>query len=362
MTYLFNFQYLCRCCRKQFSYSAIRLKKVVADPELKNTNFFAPRNIKQYFYTRHVDDYILSKIPEPYAKINVMAENFVLADPQIAKSAAFTICSQLKGGYILEFDPGLGFMSEILITASPHLWLFEKNYELIKLLHEKFADQIGKKVKIVNITFKQLRRIISGVDGEVVKNINDIFVDLPRKPWNDDISLSFIITAFNKKIIKFLLYNLTMEEELKQFGKPEFFLFVDETLCQFIMARPDNEHANYYRNLPILFQIFFQVDIILKKLPRKAFLPWPNITKNKNTVNHVFLVRVTPKTEMFLDCRGKSFREMLFIFVKTFCRPKQRIISALERFVPNCGPQFILEDNITTYTNFLELQDRKSVV
>lgn len=51
------------------------------------------------------------------------------------------------------------------------------------------------------------------------------------------------------------------------------------------MARPDNEHANYYRNLPILFQIFFQVDIILKKLPRKAFLPWPNITKNKNTVS-----------------------------------------------------------------------------
>lgn len=27
--------------------------------------------------------------------------------------------------------------------------------------------------------------------------------------------------------------------------------------------------------------------------------------------------------------------------------------------MPNCGPQFILEDNITTYTNFLELQPEK---
>lgn len=62
---------------------------MVADPELKNINFSAPRKVKEYFYTRNVDDYILSKIPEPYAKINVMAENFVLADPQIASKFKF---------------------------------------------------------------------------------------------------------------------------------------------------------------------------------------------------------------------------------------------------------------------------------
>lgn len=58
-------------------------------------------------------------------------------------------------------------------------------------------------MKIVNITFKQLRRIISGVDGEVVKNINDIFVDLPRKPWNDGNIFNFSI--FTRKVNYFPL-------------------------------------------------------------------------------------------------------------------------------------------------------------
>ncbi len=55
-----------------------------------------------------------------------MLQHFLL----LAERIAYVICSRLNSEFVIECDPGLGFMSEILIMSAPHLTLCELNDEL----------------------------------------------------------------------------------------------------------------------------------------------------------------------------------------------------------------------------------------
>lgn len=45
----------------------------------------------------------------------------------LSEKIAFSICSRMEEGFVVESDPGFGFMSKIFVAEFPHLILCEKN-------------------------------------------------------------------------------------------------------------------------------------------------------------------------------------------------------------------------------------------
>ncbi|XP_050422329.1 dimethyladenosine transferase 2, mitochondrial isoform X2 [Adelges cooleyi] len=293
--------------------------------------------------------------------------------PDVA-DAARIICSNLTKSSngeqlrLIEANPGPCLIShEILKNTNHDMCIYENDSEIFKAflleLISKYDDRIslnrGNLLLLWKIEF--LDRVDRG--NRVSKFLSDI--RLPSQPWqSENIGTRIIAGLPNRKFLNYLIYSFVFQTSLMTYGRPEFYFFLPPSL--FIRYSSDPVTGEkYYKTQTILFQSFFEIEL-LKTYPRSAFLP-PKPTKSSSKKSRfkelkevdeksIILARVVGRS----DILGKTglTEELLkpyWYFVKhhTLSR-KNFVIPLMEQWIPGCGPHFIAQ-GLTIFTQFGDL-------
>ncbi len=172
-----------------------------------------------------------------------LGQNF-LTSKAIAKSIA-EAGSPKDGECIIEIGPGEGFLTEEILKLSNNLVLVEKDHRLIPVLEEKFDEEIeNKKLRVIEGDILEM-------DTENL-NINEEYKIIANIPY--------YITG---QIIRKFLESNNQPKSMT--------LLVQKEVAERILARDGKESL-----LSLSVKIFGNPKII-KKVPRGAFNPVPNV-------------------------------------------------------------------------------------
>jgi dimethyladenosine transferase 2 len=126
-----------------------------------------------------------------------------------------------------------------------------------------------------------------------------------------------------------------------------------------------------YRSTTILFQLLFEHEF-LEKLPRQNFLPWQSdyklsshlkLTKfNLVDPDYMYLVKIVPRKEFFQFCQPQNLQALWFFVKQNFVSRKNRVIPALERWIPGSGPRLIVNRKPSEAVKKLNLDTNSSKI
>ncbi|KAK0182839.1 hypothetical protein PV327_000933 [Microctonus hyperodae] len=262
-----------------------------------------------------------------------------------------------KTSFILEINPGYGYVTdELLENKVPYIHLYETepNYiESLKLLSKKYPDRISIRpynlLTLSKIEYKD--RIKKSEQMDV------IFQGAIKKSWNDEPSMHIIGAVPSMKFF-YYLRNSILSQYLSNYGRISLYLAILPSMSMIF-----NESAEQTTRLnanATFFRTFFDCEM-LGSLPRCAFSPMPSDRANKKNKKYredmdtMNVVKLIPKSDFFNAHFSRRDAELFHHFLAIHLkRADIRIIPALEKWIPDCGPRLI-KLNFHIFTKFSEL-------
>ncbi|EAT35245.1 AAEL012582-PA [Aedes aegypti] len=316
------------------------------------------RDLEEYFGPRQYGK-IVDTFPSALLKRTQTAERFYFAAPQRAKALAKWITNGLEPDRLLvEVNPGMGLLTKELLKKTDNLMLYETEEGFESELNNLLVPE-NRKVPLRFVDFNNYWRhsYVDTLDqgGRVEK----LLEGLPRGTrWKDEeVNFRLFSVIGSLQFFKSLINSVANQKGLFGLGRCEMVLAVPPLFFVHLTCRKD---AGYklYRSSSVLFQIFFEHEFIAK-IPRKDFLPWPSIhsAKGRNQTQYrrlglvgtdeLYLMRVVPRRDLFDYCLPDNLRLLAFFVAQNMVSRKNRVIPALERWIPFSGARLILNQNYT---------------
>jgi len=138
--------------------------------------------------------------------------------------------------------------------------------------------------------------------------------------------------------IRDLTYSCIARDDLFQFGRPEFIIYIPAKEYERLSSVPGMA-SRVYHSGSIISQILFDLEL-LEHVPAKLFYPWPTVGKRKVWSDaEMVLIRYAPKANPAIpDAELTNFQ----FFLRHGCHSKKRqLVQQLEEWVPGCGPRLI---------------------
>lgn len=254
-----------------------------------------------------------------------LGQNF-LVDEDIAKEIVKK-ANINENSFVIEIGPGLGALSEIIVTKTNHFEMYEIDKNMVNILNKTFSSY--KNVSITNIDFLKV-----DIEKLIQKANNLGYCDIIIIS-----NLPYYITSklLNKILINNFKINTLIAMMQKEVGQK--------------LIKPDKKDINA---LSIILKYQYDVEIV-KYVSKNSYLPRPNIdsivlkfnkTAPKYNCNFNNLVTL-------LDIIFKNRRKTIYNNLKPLLSSNEEIINCLNNALiePTLRVEQLSIDDIVRLTN-----------
>ncbi|XP_037040482.1 dimethyladenosine transferase 2, mitochondrial isoform X2 [Bradysia coprophila] len=294
-------------------------------------------------FVESMDDGFISKFPKRITRTSQVnsldAHHLYLVNDETATKIARHLTESVDPSKtFVETNPGLGLLTKLLVQSDiTDLRLFEA--------HSEFSDDLQRSLYVDQLTGgNRIDRTLSG---------------LPSTEWENDTNFTLFGATGSSSFFWHLINSIVYQNSILALGRCEMYM-VMPSLTYMTLAGSNSSALQYYRSLSILFQIFFEYQL-LDKFPRADFLPHlknpPRVGKLnfrlRNNVKGIqlatvdpelmYFVKIVPRSDLYECCPPKQIQELWhFICLHCFAR-QNRIIPLLEKWIPGCGARLLID-------------------
>ncbi|XP_063705331.1 dimethyladenosine transferase 2, mitochondrial [Culicoides brevitarsis] len=284
-----------------------------------------------------------------FKKTHKPSEIYYIVGTETAKTIASIVNNSSDSERpIIEVNPGLGTLTHFLLKAERtgiNLKLIEGNEILHKHLHKLY----GNRITCLHNDFCNMWKFVYLDNGERFSSIMKL---LPKQDWKDKPPSKIIVSSGSLMFYKHLMTSVLTNTSIFSSGRHEIFAVMPPILY-FLLTSTNQIGYGLYRSTSVLFQILFEFEFITK-LDRKDFLPWPSKQIIKKHIKYrelkqidtdsLYFVKIVPRKKLFDCCPQKQMNQLTFFVNQNFTSRKNRVIPALERYIPNAGKEMILSN------------------
>lgn len=303
---------------------------------------------------------------EPYRSENLGC--VYVRSTDIADSVAAYIAKEWNRGYLLEANAGPGILSNsFLQNGIQHLRVFEKSKGFsaaLKALSNNYPslDIVEHDLMFLpSIEFK--RRLESENAPQYVGEFYEqTFRNIPQHAWENGTSFQIFSIVANKKSHKFLRYILSAlpnHSTLFAFGRCDFFFLISEVEYMCMTALPQ-KNLSMYRWSTVLYNLFFDIKCLQKfSSNSRDFLFCSKLSKKISENNFFYLIKLTPKADLFSNGMTREKFQDFLVFVRTYlAKRSDLVIKSIEQWIPSCGPRLIKE-GMNVFVKFGDLSPKE---
>ncbi len=213
-----------------------------------------------------------------------LGQNFLINNKILNKISK--IIKPKKKHNLLEIGSGYCNLTKKILKFNKNIIAIEIDKYLIK----KIPYKIKKKIKIINknilkINFKKINKINIRIYGNIPYYIS-------------------------KKILFKLLKNNKYIKDIH--------LLIQKELAISLISKPNNKK---YNKLSVLFQIYFEIKIIIKNISKKYFIPKPKVNSS--------LIKLTPKKKYVKN----KFKIIKHILNNCFYRKNKKLFNNIKNII-----------------------------
>ncbi|KAG4074229.1 hypothetical protein HA402_001505 [Bradysia odoriphaga] len=258
----------------------------------------------------------------------------------------------------VEANPGLGLLTNLLVQSEiADLRLFEAHSEFSDDL-QRYTEVHPNRVKLRNFDLITLHRSLY-VDKLSGGNRNDrILSGLPSTEWENDTNFAMFGATGSSSFFWHLINSIVYQNSILALGRCELYM-VMPSLMYMKLASSNRSALQSYRALSVLFQIFFEYQL-LDKFPRADFLP--HLTNPQcvgkmevrllNKIKGIqfarvdpelmYFVKIVPRRDLYQWSSPKQIQELWHFINLHFFARQNRIIPLLEKLIPGCGAPLLI--------------------
>lgn len=282
-----------------------------------------------------------------------------IVDPDLAQLIAQHLDPEDAKTVILEFNPGPGVLTKTLLNAgAQRVVALEGDKSLLKDLQELEACLDGQ-LEVVHCDLLKLDPISFGEVKPPAMFTDKLFTDLgiSETSWTDDVPVKVVGILPQRNQRSFLLkmaYALFERSSFYRYGRVELNLLIDEKEYQKMVTGPGN--WKHYVAFSVLWQMSCDIEL-LHKVPWESFAmsskPSVPLPKASLPNDHMCLVRLRPKADLFSSGLSPSNAQTLFVMVRQcLAKRKTKLIDILNVWSPDSGSKLLeelgLPENILT--------------
>ncbi|XP_055595536.1 dimethyladenosine transferase 2, mitochondrial [Uranotaenia lowii] len=350
-------------------YSSASATKTSRSREKKSTEIPPDKpckvinEIEEYFRQNDRDSKLLAKFPPSILRRNpANADRFYLASQETAKIISQHVTTGLSQDVpLIEVNPGLGILTRELLTKrkSSQLILIETDQNFEPDLKRLIASKDPSLVQLHQADFNGHWRYTYLDSLDQGNRMASMMKHLPcgGHHWKDEaVSFRLYSAVDSMRFFKTLMSSVASQKGIFSLGRFEMVLVMSPLVYAHLTC-PREAGYKLYRSNTVLFQLFFEHQF-LAKVPRYDFLPWPaNLERlgkkayvqrwrvDLANSNDWYLVKVVPRKDLFTYCLPDNLRALAFFVKQNMISRKNRVIPALERWIPHCGARLILNEN-----------------
>lgn len=311
-----------------------------------------------YEYLKNIGaEYLFKEIPINFLE-NRTASRFILINPYIAKKVSSVLKVCLKGSYVLESDPGFGYLSKELIHTVSHLRLYEAD-DLLRSYLRDLSDRYRGKIEIFESSLQSIYKLQRKEDADNGNCMAYLFDSIPT-----DINVNVIVIVPYPVLVWSWIRQILNNQYFSKFSQLDMYVFMLPSVYTRLIASPQNDYHPRYQKFSVFSQILFDIKLLMNDIPRKDFLPWPrrpvrkkmygDMERYENDHEVFYLVQMSLKPESFNCFRNENIYQCFHSFLGRNMIGKKRIVPYFESIIPGSGPRVImLGHNI--YSTFNEL-------
>mgnify|MGYP000563071839 CR=1 FL=1 len=264
---------------------------------------------------------------------------------------------------VFEINPGIGILSkELLLAGISSLYLCEPSSAFTKQIQILLTD-FPAQAQLIDQDLLSLSKLSYQDKQDDGSRVQQLFAKVSKGDWTDDPVMVIVGTLPSITFIRHLIHCHIHQKGILSYGRPEFYVMMSPS-NYFYLTCDRHDGYLYYRSISVFFQLIFQWNV-LKKLPRKAFLPWEvkyspkkwsKLTKIRNIdPEFLYLVRIVPHRDFFERIvKAEQLHQFWYFIWYHMVSRKNRVIPQLEKWIPGCGPRLIVRD-MTIHTEFGDL-------
>ncbi|XP_053698409.1 dimethyladenosine transferase 2, mitochondrial [Sabethes cyaneus] len=309
------------------------------------------------FFQANSNETILGQLPaEMLNQCPKQTDRLYIGTPECASIVQKHVTAGLsKNTLLAEVNPGPGLLTrELLNSGMQKLLLIEGDEYFEPTLRNLMASHSDTdwSFKVANFNGHWRHMYYECEDNR--KKIRHLLEGIPKKRWKDEPNLRLFSIVDSAKFFKSMVSSLAAQTGLFSLGRCEMVLIVPPlTYVQFTSTKEAG--YNLYRQHSVLFQLLFEHEL-LTTIPRKHILPWAsNPTKRKVRTERAryeqlqkdewYLMRIVPRQNLHDFCSPDNLKLLKFFVYQHLISRKNRIVPAMEKWIPYCGARLILNQN-----------------
>ncbi|CAG9789335.1 unnamed protein product [Diatraea saccharalis] len=288
-------------------------------------------------YLQNIPEYtgLLENLPKSLLRKYRTPENMYLINKNTADKILNTLKPHIRPeNPIIEVNPGMGFLSEKLITnLNNNLYMFETSNHFLPQL-SRLKDEHPHKVECKVADFFGMWKLAFQDKMDNGNRIKELLGDLSTHDNNRIVKIIGAMPGLN--FIKHLINNIVFHDMNNHLGKPDLFITMPGYNYEFLTD--SQVQTGKHKSLPALFQLLFDFKV-LGSVPKAHFLPWtypPNIKKlSVMDECNMYLVNITQKDK--LPCQSEYLPLLWYFFKPHVFSMSTKVIPMLEQWIPGCG-------------------------
>ncbi|KAJ8290591.1 hypothetical protein GJAV_G00014960 [Gymnothorax javanicus] len=276
-----------------------------------------------------------------------------IVDPALAQLVADCLEGDLTDGksVIFECNPGPGVLTRTLLNSgAQRLVALESEKSFLPEL-QLLENSLDGRLDVVHCDFFKLDPLGHGPMRPPAMYSEKLFSDLgiSEVPWIAGVPVKvvgFFSQRNERSMLWKLIYALFQRLSIFRYGRIEFIMFMSEKEYLKLVARP-GEFRNY-QALSTLWQMTCNIELLHKE-PWSSFVMASrhggmSIQKSRLPNDHLCLVRLTPRQNLFTAHLSPANGAMLIMMVKQ-CMAKRKalLVDRLNSWSPGSGAKIIQE-------------------
>ncbi|XP_041109759.1 dimethyladenosine transferase 2, mitochondrial [Polyodon spathula] len=274
-----------------------------------------------------------------------------IVNPDIASLIADHLDSDLSENraVIFECNPGPGVLTRTLLNAGAQRVVALESEKTFLPDLQALESSLDGRLEVVHCDFFKLDPIGKGPMKPPAMFTEKLFNDLgiTEVPWTADVPVK-VIGIFSQRNERNMLWKLiyALYERLSVFryGRVELIMFISEKEYTKLTANPGD--LRQYQALGVLWQMACDIQLLHKE-PWSSFVTTskhggPAIPRSMFTNDHLCLVRMTPRRDLFTGTLTTSNSATLVMMIKQcLAKRKAKLVDRLNSWSPGSGPKLL---------------------